>query len=237
MPGTALDLPSVSLYRYSDKISLSIQNHGGNRMDLHSVAVATGYLGAALGVSMVVPQIVRTFRNRALPGVSAMSWALTALACTSWLLYGLRTDEVPQVPGNVLLVSGAVVIVLAVPSATSVPVRAMRLAGPALAIAGLAVVLPSAGLGFLAFAIGLFSALPQTIRSLRRRSQDASAVSVLAWVLRVASQACWLIYAVALHDIAVTVSASVLLSSALLIITTELRRPVRSTATGLAVAC
>jgi hypothetical protein len=36
-------------------------------MQLDTVAVATGYLGSALGVAMVVPQVQRTLRNRRLP--------------------------------------------------------------------------------------------------------------------------------------------------------------------------
>jgi uncharacterized protein with PQ loop repeat len=92
-------------------------------VDLHTYAVATGYLGAALGVAMVVPQIARTLRDRTVPGVSALSWALTALACTSWLLYGVRAGELPQIPGNILLVSGSVVVALLVPSRVSVAGR------------------------------------------------------------------------------------------------------------------
>ena len=86
-------------------------------MDLRTFAEGLGYFGSVLGVAMVVPQIVRTYRNRTLPGVSAMSWALTSISCFTWLLYGIRAAEPPQIPGNVLLVSGAVVVVLSVPSA------------------------------------------------------------------------------------------------------------------------
>ena len=111
---------------------LSIQNIGGVPVDLHAIGVTSGYLGATLGVGMVVPQIVRTLRNRHLTGVSPLSWSLTVLACFTWLTYGLRTAEVPQIPGNVLIVSGSVVIVLLVPSAVSTRLRALRLAGAAL---------------------------------------------------------------------------------------------------------
>jgi uncharacterized protein with PQ loop repeat len=192
-------------------------------MQLYTLAEATGYLGSVLGVAMVVPQIVRTYRNRALPGVSATAWALTALSCTTWMLYGIRAAEVPQIPGNVLLVSGAVVVVLAVPSRASVARRALLLASGGAALTAAAFLLPPAGVGFVAFGIGLVSALPQTVMSLRRRDGE-SAVSVLTWALRVASQACWLAYALARHDLVVTISASFLLTSALVIIATELAR-------------
>jgi uncharacterized protein with PQ loop repeat len=204
-------------------LSVSIQNIAGGSPDLHDLAVGAGYLGAALGVLMVLPQIARTFQNRARLGVSPMSWALTALSCLTWMLYGVRADEAPQIPGNILMVTGAAVIVLAVPAATSVRMRAVRLALPALAIIGLAIILPPAAIGFLAFGIGLVSALPQTVRSLRSGREEGSGVSVLAWLLRAASQVSWLIYAVVLHDVVVTISAAFILTSSLALVASELR--------------
>jgi uncharacterized protein with PQ loop repeat len=207
-------------------------------MHPHDLANITGYLGSALGVSMVIPQIVRTLRDRSLPGVSALSWALTALGCTCWMLYGFRTGELPQIPGNVLLVSGAVVIVLAVPSRTSAVARGVGLAGAAAVLCALAVVVPPSVLGVVALGGALVSSLPQTVRSLRSRGQQgASAVSLPSWVLRVASQLCWLAYAVVLHDIVVTISAAFILSSALVLIASELsRRPVPAPAPVMAIA-
>jgi uncharacterized protein with PQ loop repeat len=194
-------------------------------MQLHPVAEASGYLGSVLGVSMVIPQIIRTYRNRTLPGVSAMSWALTALSCLLWLLYGVRTAELPQIPGNILMVSGAAVVVLAVPSAASVGRRAIALLGGAGALAVVAFVLPAAAVGAIGFGIGLISGLPQLIVSLTRRDGD-SAVSLLTWGLRVASQACWLFYALVVGDVVVSISAAFLLTSAALVLGTELlRRP------------
>jgi uncharacterized protein with PQ loop repeat len=152
-----------------------------------------------------------------------MSWALMALACFGWLLYGVRTAEVPQIPGNVLLVSGAVLLVLVVPSPYSVTSRAVATAAGGTALVAAAFVLPASVLGLVAFGIGLVSTIPQTITSLTRRARD-SAVSLLAWAMRVASQGCWLLYALALHDHVVTISALVLLTNALLILVTERMR-------------
>src|SRR4051794_1414038 len=195
-------------------------------MQLPTVAAASGYLGSALGVAMVVPQILRTIGNRRLPGVSALSWALTALACTSWLLYGIRTGEIPQIPGNVLLVSGAVAVVLLVPSCTSPLVRALGLAWCAALAGVLALVAPPAVLGAVGGLLGLFSGLPQLARSMRRRA-GVSAVSPLTWALRVDSQASWLSYGLMLRDLTVALSATFLLTNALLVLLIEtVRRPV-----------
>jgi uncharacterized protein with PQ loop repeat len=195
-------------------------------MGLQGVALASGYTGAGLGVVMVVPQIARTLRDRTMPGVSALSWALTALACTAWLLYGVRTGEIPQIPGNVLLVTGAVLIVLVVPSTASTVARAFGLVVAGSVIGGLAVVLPPPLIGLLGFAIGLVSGLPQIAQTLARNRAESSAVSLLAWWLRAGSQACWLGYALVLHDVTVLVSAAFLLTSALVVVAGELaRRP------------
>jgi len=158
--------------------------------------------------------------------VSALSWALTALACTSWLLYGIRTGEIPQIPGNVLLVSGAVAVVLLVPSRTSPQVRALGLAWCAALAGVLALVAPPAVLGAVGGLLGLVSGLPQLARSMRRRA-GVSAVSPLTWALRVASQASWLSYGLMLRDLTVALSATFLLTNALLVLLIEtVRRPV-----------
>jgi uncharacterized protein with PQ loop repeat len=152
-----------------------------------------------------------------------LSWALTALTCFTWLLYGVRTSEIPQIPGNVFMVSGAVAVVLAVPSRHSVGRRAAATVSAALVLAVLAFVLPTALAGSVAFAVGVVSGLPQLAVSLTRRS-GASANSLLTWMLRVASQACWLFYAVVVGDVVVTVSASFLCLSAALVVGAELVR-------------
>ena len=195
-------------------------------MEAATFAAAAGYLGSALGVAMVIPQILRTLRNRRLPGVSALSWALMAIACATWLCYGIRTAELPQIPGNVLLVSGAVVVVLLVPSGTPQLLRALGLIAAAGLLGVLAVGTPPAVIGGLGGAIGVVSGLPQLVRSARRRSA-VSAVSPSAWALRAASQACWLSFALLLGDTVVAISAILLLTNALLVLMFETgRRPV-----------
>ena len=123
------------------------------------------------------------------------------------------------------------------PSVTSAPVRAARLAGAAALIGALATAAPPPLIGAVAFAIGLVASVPQMAKSLGRSDVNDSAVSLLAWLLRVASQSCWLVYAVVLHDLTVTVSAAFLLSSALVVIAGELsRRPQPVPATVVALA-
>ena len=181
------------------------------------------YLGAALGVAMVVPQIVRTVRHPALSGVSPVAWSLTVLACSTWLTYGLRTTTVPQIPGNVLLVSGAVSIVLLVPSATSRARRAVTLGALWAAVMLLAWTMPVGWVGYFALVVGLFSSWPQVYDSVAglRAGHGESGVSVTTWSIKCVSQTCWLVYAVATAQVPVVVSATVALSTALTLVTVE----------------
>jgi uncharacterized protein with PQ loop repeat len=194
---------------------------------LHTLALSLAYLGAALGVTMVVPQIVRTVRHPTLSGVSPSAWALTALACTTWLVYGVRTATVPQIPGNVLLVSGAVAVVLLVPSATSRRRRAAQLGAAWTALVVVASAVPAHAVGYLAFCVGLVAAWPQVYDSvLGRRSSTASGVSVTTWSIKVVSQACWLAYALLTADLPVAISATVAFAAAALVVSVESSRRV-----------
>jgi uncharacterized protein with PQ loop repeat len=203
---------------------------------LHEAAVLSGYLGAALGAAMVIPQMIRISRNRNLRGVSSLAWSLTGLSCFTWLLYGIQTHEVPQIAGNVVIVSGAVMIALLVPGQTAGRIRASRLAVAMLAVSLVAVVAWPTVLGLIAFGIGLCSSWPQVFASFTRDASMSSAVSRGAWVLRCGSQVAWLFYAVVIHDAVVTISACTLLTSGILVLVFERRRtaPVEVAAPALA---
>jgi uncharacterized protein with PQ loop repeat len=181
------------------------------------------YLGATLGVAMVVPQIVRTVRHPALSGVSPVAWSLTVLACSTWLTYGLRTGTVPQIPGNVLLVSGALAIVLLVPSVWSRRRRALVLGGLWSVVMLLAWTMPPGWVGYFALVVGLFSSWPQLYDSVAglRAGSGESGVSITTWSIKVVSQSSWLVYALATAQVAVTISATVALSTALLLVAVE----------------
>jgi len=179
-------------------------------MTTHELAFGFGYLGAALGVAMVVPQIVRIVRHPSLPGVSPISWALTVFGCLLWFTYGLRSGALPQLPGNLLLVCGAIAVVLLVKSPTSRARRAVLLAvgGGLLETTGW--VIPTQAVGYLAFAVGTVSTWPQLYDSVGNwRAHINSGVSLSTWALRIASQVCWLAYALGTSDAPVAVGACV----------------------------
>lgn len=200
-------------------------------MTIHEFALGLGYLGAALGVIMVVPQIARIVRHPSLPGVSPLSWALTSVACLGWLIYGIRTDAAPQIPGNVLLVSGAIAVVLLVNVPTPRRRRTLLLGAACAAVVAVTLVIPADSVGYFAFGIGLFSGIPQLVDSIGNwRARITSGVSVSTWALRIGSQACWLAYAVGTSDVAVGISACVMLSNAVAMVVLELTARSMSTA-------
>jgi uncharacterized protein with PQ loop repeat len=181
-----------------------------------------GYLGATLGVIMVVPQIVRIVRHPTLAGVSTMSWAVTALSCLGWMVYGIRTDAAPQIPGNLLLLTGAAAVVLLVTYGPSRSRRALLLGLAAAALLTITTTIPAQDVGYFSFVLGLFSAWPQLFDSINSwRTHAVSGVSVSTWIVRVGSQICWLTYAIGTPDLAVGIAASVNLSMAVAMVALE----------------
>ncbi len=191
-------------------------------MTTHEIAFGFGYLGAALGVAMVVPQIIRIVRHPSLPGVSPASWSLLIFACLLWMTYGLRSGALPQVPGNVLLISGAVAVVLLIQSPTSRVRRGLFLAVGAGVLEVTAWVIPPQSIGYLAFAVGTVSTWPQLYDSVGNwRAHTNSGVSLSTWGLRIASQVCWLTYAVGTSDLPVGVGAAVALLTGIAMVALE----------------
>lgn len=179
-------------------------------MELNSVALPLAYIGALLSVCMVLPQLTRTIRNPALAGVSPTSWALTSLACLGWLIYGFRADVLPQVPGNVLLIAGAVAVALLVPSAWSRPRRAVSLVTAAALIVSIAMLVSPPMVGYLAFGISLMAVWPQLAYSYGNwRTRVESGLSLTTWSIKIAATLCWLSYATITADLPVLIASSI----------------------------
>ncbi len=183
------------------------------------------YLASALGVAMVVPQLQRIVRNPAMGGVSPWTWATSVVACTVWLSYGVRTASMPQIPGNVLLISGAVAVVLLVPAAWSRRTRAVSLAGVAVGAVLVSTQLPPEAVGFLALTIGLGGIWPQVFETVwLGRGMGPSALSLTSTGIKLLSQALWFTFAVLTADLPVLVASSTMLVTNTLVTTVELSR-------------
>lgn len=192
-------------------------------MTSHSLAVTIAYVASVVGVSTVVPQILRTIRHPHMGGVAPLSWAISVVACTAWVTYGVRAGVAPQIPGNVLLISGSATIVLLVPSTLSRSRRALLLLTAVLAVVSVSTRLAPETVGYLAFGIGLFSAWPQVFATLRG-AREAAGVSLATFSLRTAAALGWLSYAVLARDVPVMLSATVMLSTTLLVLVVEASR-------------
>lgn len=194
-------------------------------MDAHTLGTLLAYVGSALGVAMVLPQIVRIVKHPAMGGVSPWTWAITVVSCSTWMAYGVRTLSIPQIPGNIFLVSGAVAIVLLVPAAWSRTRRALLLAGVTALSVGGSFLLPAEAVGFLALGIGLTGMWPQVFETVwLRRGMGPSALSLSSQALKVVSQSCWLAFAILTLDVPVLAAAIVTLSTNLVVGLVELAR-------------
>jgi len=194
-------------------------------VDVLVLAQVLAYVASAIGVLMVAPQIVRIVRHPALGGVSPWTWALTSVSCSLWLTYGLRSGSMPQVPGNVLLISGAVAIVLLVPAAWSRRRRALGLAAVAAALILVSTRLSPEQVGFFALGIGLFGMWPQVYETVwLRRGQGPSAISMTSQLLKLVSQSLWMTYALITIDVPVIVAATMTLSTNLIVTVVEYAR-------------
>lgn len=194
-------------------------------MNTHTLALLLAYVGSAIGVAMVVPQILRIVRHPNMTGVSPWSWAVMAVSCSLWLTYGVRSGSLPQIPGNVALIAGAVAIVLLVPAAWSRRRRAVMLAASVLFLVAQSTRLEPETVGFLAFGIGLVGMWPQVYGTVwARRGMGPSAISLTSNSLKVGSQLCWLSFALLTTDTPVIVSALLALSANGIVTTVELGR-------------
>jgi uncharacterized protein with PQ loop repeat len=190
-----------------------------------TLALGLAYVGSAIGVAMVIPQILRIVRNPSMGGVSPWTWAITATSCVLWLTYGVRSGSLPQIPGNVLLVSGAVAIVLLVPAAWSRGRRALLLVTVTGSLVLVSTQLAPEQVGFLAFGIGVTGMWPQVYETVwARRGMGPSAISITSQGLKLASQACWITFAVLTLDVPVIVSAIMALSTNSVVTAVELVR-------------
>lgn len=194
-------------------------------MDTHTLALSLAYLGSAIGVVMVMPQILRIVRHPHMGGVSPWTWSLVAVSCSLWLTYGVRSQSLPQIPGNVLLIAGAVSIVLLVPAAWSRRRRAGGLAATAVVLVLASTRLAPEQVGFLAFSISLFGMWPQVYETAwARRGMGPSAISLTSNALKFAAQVCWLSFAILTTDLPVVAGAVMALSTNSVITSIELGR-------------
>jgi len=187
-----------------------------------------GYVGAVLVSALAIPQLVKILRDRDATGVSVPAWIMQALCCLTFLIYGLRLTEMPQIVGNVLPVMGALAIVV------------VALVARKQMSAGLVILAVSATVAYVIFmfaipplAVGSFAVLwafiarwPQVVDSISAsRRGIATSVSPATWYLMIAAMTSWLIYGIMMMDIPVLATNVIGILASIVILIAERRNP------------
>ncbi|MET8153245.1 SemiSWEET transporter [Actinoplanes sp. NPDC049668] len=192
-----------------------------------------GWLGAALSMTLLWPQVWRTVAKGHTNGLCAVAcWQGVAMP-VGWIVYGLLTQQAVQVVTNTVTgFAGLLILAVLLVKRSELRTGRRLLTGAAGAAAVLGAVALSAalaattdlGIQRVATALGLvlavaatLSAVPQPLSLLRDRTQDLAGLSPLRWWLTAACTACWSAYGVATGQVAVWLSASVGLAAALVV--------------------
>jgi len=206
-----------------------------------------GVLGAALSMSLSWPQVIKSCVRRRTRGLSPTACTLGVAMPLGWITYGLLGGERIQVVTNVVTGAAGLAILTALlitqPSMRSI--RALRLSAASAAVVLTAVTLSGAAaalpgvrgeqvappLGLILAGVSFLSAIPQPLSLLRDRTQDLSGLSPLRWRLGAGACSSWLLYGLSTGQPPVWASASVGLTSALIVCTVlHLRRDPRENA-------
>ncbi|MFI1992303.1 SemiSWEET transporter [Actinoplanes sp. NPDC020271] len=196
-------------------------------------AHAFGFLGAALSMSIAWPQVFLSCVRRRTGGLSPAACLLSVAMPAGWLTYGLLISDPIQVVSNTFNLLAGVAVLIAL-LATRPHLRSARALAGAAGLAGtvLFAICVSAGtavlpqispsragalLGTVLAVSSLVSALPQPLALLRDRAQDMSGLSPTRFRLAAAASGSWLVYGLGTGQPAVWASASVGVTSALIV--------------------
>lgn len=72
-------------------------------MDSVQIANLFGFLAAALGIVMFIPQTVQVWKTKNTKGISLVSFALFDIASLFWTVYGVLLHATPVIMVNVVL--------------------------------------------------------------------------------------------------------------------------------------
>jgi uncharacterized protein with PQ loop repeat len=199
------------------------------------IVIAANVLGGA----MALPQAVKLVRSRRVNGVSALWAGISATVNGWWAAYGLGIGDASIVPVSVVSVTAYLAIALAI--ARFGPAPGLRVVG---AVTGSAIAISL--LPLLALAAGDWATTGIVLGALYGvqlspavvavyRAPDVSGVSTATWALAFAEAALWGVYGFARLDVGlVTLAATGLVMSTLVLVRLVLRRPRRQRETGFA---
>ena len=192
-----------------------------------------GWLGAALSMTLLWPQVWRSVAKGQTNGLCAVAcWQGVAMP-VGWIIYGLLTGEAVQVVTNTVTgFAGLLILAMLLVKRGELRTGRRLLTGAAGAAAvfcaaALSEVLAATTdlgtpriasvLGLLLAVASVLSAVPQPLSLLRDRNQDLAGLSPLRWRLTAAACACWCTYGLTTGQVAVWLSASVGLTAAVIV--------------------
>lgn len=201
------------------------------------VVVAANVLGGA----MALPQAVKLVRSRRVDGVSPTWAGISAAVNGWWVAYGLGTGDIGIVPVSVvsvtayLAIAGYLVRFGAAPASRT----AARVAVSALGVAAIPVlplVLGGWAAGGLALGALYGVQLSPAVVAVHR-APDVSGVSASTWALAFLEAGLWGVYGFARLDVGLlSLAATGLAMSALVLVRLFVRRPRRNPRLGFATA-
>lgn len=196
---------------------------------------ALGWLGAALSMTLLWPQVWRSCVQRRTTGLSATACMLGVAMPFGWITYGLLIGDRIQIVTNTVSGTAGAAILAAVlitrPELRTGRSLAIAAAGPATVVlvsasCAAAAAVPGVGgttaaqaLGAVLAAASALSAVPQPLALLRDPQQDTSGLSPLRWRLAAGACTMWLLYGLGTGQTAVWASAAVGLASAAVVCT------------------
>lgn len=197
------------------------------------VSGVTGVLGAILSSAMVLPQAVRAVR-RGTAGVSPHTYQLFATVGLVWMAYGILRELWLFAIGNAVLGASAVVVLLALRRDGTRFVDLVNIVVPLGVFSAAIGYWSELALGWLAGGIAISLRFPQ-LRAIRKTT-DIYGVSVNTWVVALAANITWFIYAAVNEDfllIVITTLNSATSLSLILAVMTHRARVSRLPAPGM----
>ncbi len=197
-----------------------------------SVLTAVVVVANVLGAATALPQARKLLQSGSVKGVSLVWASISASVNAWWCIYGLALGDLGIVP--VSTVSVMVYLLIAVVLVRSSPAPAGGLASAATGAAVAASIVPAVALvtgGWFAAGIALGALygvqLSPAVVAVYR-SVDVSGVSVATWVLAFVEAGLWGVYGSSGDVGIVTLAATGLVMSSLVLVRLFVRRPRRS---------
>lgn len=171
------------------------------------VVLVVGWIAAAVGTVLGVPQAYRLVRTRNVQGVALTTWQVMLAVNLSWLAHGFRIAQANMIVVNLLGLLSTLTILTVL--SREKRLSFVKVFGPGLLLA-IAMMAFDQWLGSAAF--GLFAAIPAVAGQLTQsvelmRSERVEGVSTLFLVLNATNFTLWAVWGYLAGDLAVVIAS------------------------------